>query len=164
MITGWLHPSNGELVLLGGRLGHGVDWRALRTRIGVVSAAFAKLLRPEVVARDVVMTARYAALEPWWHRYDDADRQRADDLLAAAGFGYVAQRPFGVLSEGERQQVLLARSLMGATELLVLDEPAAGLDLGARERLVARMGAVAAGAEIRGWCSSRTTSRRSRRR
>lgn len=150
LVTGWLHPSEGELVLLGGRLGHGVDWRALRTRIGVVSASFAKLLRPEITALDVVMTARYAALEPWWHRYDDADRARARDLLAAAGFAHVADRRFGVLSEGERQQVLLARTLMGRAELLVLDEPAAGLDLGARERLVARMGQVATGADVPG--------------
>ena len=150
LVTGYLHPSVGELVLLGGRLGHGVDWRRLRTRIGVVSAAFAKMLRPEIDALDVVMTAKHAALEPWWHEYDDADRARALALLDAAGFAHLADRPFGVLSEGERQQVQLARTLMGAPELLVLDEPAAGLDLGARERLVGRMAAVAADPRVPG--------------
>lgn len=150
LVTGYLHPSVGELVLLGGRLGHGVDWRRLRTRIGVVSAAFAKMLRPEIDALDVVMTAKHAALEPWWHEYDDADRARALALLDAAGFAHLANRPFGVLSEGERQQVQLARTLMGAPELLVLDEPAAGLDLGARERLVGRMAAVAADPAVPG--------------
>jgi iron complex transport system ATP-binding protein len=139
ILTGWLHASSGDVVLLGERLGEGVDWRRHRTRIGVVSAAFAKLFRRELTALDVVMTAKFAALEPWWHEYTESDRTRAYSLLEAGGFGYVASREFGVLSEGERQQVLLARSLMGSAELLVLDEPFAGLDLGAREHLIRRL-------------------------
>jgi iron complex transport system ATP-binding protein len=143
IITGWLHTSHGDVAILDARLGQGVDWRRHRERIGVVSAAFAKLIRTDLIARDVVMTAKHAALEPWWHEYSDEDRQRAYDLLAVGGFDYLADRPFGALSEGERQQVQLARTLMGNPDLLVLDEPAAGLDLGARERLVGRLTTLA---------------------
>ena len=150
LITGYLHPTVGDLSILGARLGRGVDWRLLRKRLGVVSAAFAKMVRPELVARDVVMTAKNAALEPWWHDYDDDDRARAESLLASGGFAYLAERTFGVLSEGERQQVQLARSLMTEPDLLVLDEPAAGLDLGARERLVARIQSITASVELPG--------------
>ncbi len=144
IITGWLHASSGDVALLGARLGQGVDWRRHRERIGVVSAAFAKMIRPEIAARDVVLTALHAALEPWWHEYSDTDRDRAVRLLDDAGFAYLADRPFGACSEGERQQIQLARTLMGRAELLVLDEPAAGLDLGARERFLGRLGALAA--------------------
>jgi iron complex transport system ATP-binding protein len=145
LLTGFLHPSRGDYSLVGKRLGQGVDWRVHRTQIGFVSAALAKMMRPQVESVDVVMTALYGALEPWWHEYSDADRTRAYDLLDVAGYGYLATREFGVLSEGEKQQVLLARSLMRPPKLLVLDEPAAGLDLGNRERLIRRLASVAQG-------------------
>jgi len=143
LASGYLHPTRGRVEILGHRLG-AVDVRRLRTRIGLVSAAVAKRLEPGLSAADVVMSARHGALEPWWHTYGEADRQRARDLLGAAGFAHLAERGFGVLSEGERQQVLLARCLMASPELLLLDEPAAGLDLGGRERLVGRLAALAA--------------------
>ncbi|HEX2849386.1 MAG TPA: ATP-binding cassette domain-containing protein [Acidimicrobiales bacterium] len=142
LVAGYLHPTAGTVEVLGAPLGR-VDVRALRTRIGISSAAVAKMLRPDLAAVDVVMTAKNAALEPWWHHYTAADRARAVDLLARAGLADAVDRPFGVLSEGERQQVLLARTLMAEVELLIFDEPAAGLDLGARERLVARLDEVA---------------------
>ena len=134
--TGHLHPTTGAVQVLGTTLGR-TDVRRLRTRIGLVSGAVTRLLRPELTAHDVVVTGRHAALEPWWHAYTDDDHRRADDLLARGGVD--PTRTFGVLSEGERQQTLLARAVMGDPELLVFDEPAAGLDLGARERLVRRL-------------------------
>ena len=145
LASGYLHPTRGSVEVLGERLGH-VDVRQLRQRIGIVSAAVTRMLLPRVLAVDVVMAGRYAHLEPWWHEYSDEDRRHAGRLLAGAGFEHIAERAFGVLSEGERQQVLLARSLMAQPELLLLDEPAAGLDVGGRERLVARLAQVAADA------------------
>ncbi len=144
-----LWPTRGTVEILGETLGR-VDMRELRRRITVVSASVGRTLRPAQAALDVVLTGRHAALETWWHEYSDDDRDRAARLLADAGFGggAFAARPFGQLSEGERQQVLLARALMGDPELILMDEPAAGLDLGAREGLLGRLAALAADPEV----------------
>jgi iron complex transport system ATP-binding protein len=138
-----LWPSAGAVEILGSRLGE-VDVRSLRPRIALVSGSVTRQLRAEVPARDVVISGRHGALETWWHSYSADEWAEADRLLAASGFAHIGDRPFGVISEGERQQVLLARALMARPELLLLDEPAAGLDLGARERLVSRLGDLAA--------------------
>jgi iron complex transport system ATP-binding protein len=109
----------------------------------VVSGSVTRQLRADLLAREVVVSGRHAALETWWHTYRDDDWARADQLLVQGGVADIATRPFGVISEGERQQVLLARALMAQPELLLLDEPFAGLDLGARERLLLRLAGLA---------------------
>ena len=137
-----LWPSSGSVEILGARLGR-VDVRTLRPRISLVSGSVTRQLRADLPPRDVVVSGRYGALETWWNTYTAQDWADADRLLDEAGFASIADRPFGVISEGERQHVLLARALISRPELLLLDEPAAGLDLGARERLVSRLGALA---------------------
>jgi len=142
----YLHPSSGEVEVLGEKLGR-TDVRSLRKRIGVASSGMADQLRSDLIATDVVMTAKNAALEPWWHTYDDDDRQRARDCLDRMEIGRLADRSFATLSSGEKQRVLLARTLMPQPGLLLLDEPTAGLDLAGREDLVRTLGVLAAGTD-----------------
>jgi iron complex transport system ATP-binding protein len=137
------HPSHGTVRVLGEELGH-TDVRRLRRRVGYASAALAGQFRAELNARDVVMTARYAALEPWWHRYDATDRARAEECLDQMGVGGFADRTLGSLSSGEQQRVFLARTLMNEPGVILLDEPSARLDLGGREQLVHALDDIAA--------------------
>jgi iron complex transport system ATP-binding protein len=129
------HPTAGTVDVLGERLGR-TDVRELRRRVGYASAALAEQLRPGLAVLDVVRTARFAALEPWWHRYRADDDRHATDCLERMGVGRFASRPFGSLSSGERQRVLLARTLMNDPAIVLLDEPSAQLDLAGREQLV----------------------------
>ena len=144
MASTYLWPSRGRVEVLGETIGR-TDARELRRRLGYVSAALANDVDPELPALDVVMTARHAALAPWWSSFSEADRERAVAGLNQMGLAGFDTRAFGSLSSGERSRVLIARTLMTEPDLLLLDEPAAGLDLGAREELLGRLTAMSAG-------------------
>lgn len=142
ILTLYQHPSSGSVTVLGGELGR-VDVRTLRLRIGTAGAALAAMIPPALTAEQIVVAGKDAALAPWWHRCDEADRARARRCLDRVDcLGRAGQR-FRTLSSGERQRVLLARALMCEPGLMVLDEPHAGLDLPGREQLIRTLADIA---------------------
>ena len=136
VVSSYLYPTRGSVSLFGEPIKR-ADVRRLRPRIGYVGPAPSQFVRSHLRSIDIVITGLHASfLDTRWHTYEDDDWDRAAECLRTLHAGRLADREFGTMSEGEKKRVLIARSLMASPELLLLDEPGSGLDLGARERLI----------------------------
>ncbi len=137
-----LHPTSGEVTILDERLGR-TDVFELRPRIGFASSTMARRVPPEETVLDVVLTAAFSVLGRWNEEYETIDERRARRVLGEWKLDHLADRTFGTLSDGEQKRVQIARAVMTDPELLLLDEPTASLDLGAREALLGLLGGYA---------------------
>ena len=135
-------PSRGVAFVLGERIGK-TDMRDLRAAIGLTSSVIASMIPASEKVGDVVVSAGYAVVGRWREQYEDVDYEQALDVLEQVGAMHLIDRTWGTLSDGEKKRVLVARAVMIDPELLIMDEPAAGMDLGGREDLIAYLGDLA---------------------
>lgn len=143
VVSTYQFPARGAASVLGERMGR-TDVRRLRPRIGYVGPAPAALVRRRLPCRDIVVTGRHASfVDTRWHHYTEADWESANRQMELMGVSEMAGREFASLSNGEMKRVLIARALMARPDLLLLDEPGGGLDLGARERLIDSLSGMA---------------------
>lgn len=141
LLAGRMRPSHGTLDLLGHRVGR-IDLRLLRSKISATSSTLVEVLSPNISVLQAVVTGINGDLSPVWHHYSEEEFLRARTLLRLAGIEYLYERALSTLSAGERQKALMCRMLMPKPRLALLDEPSAGLDLGAREDMLAGLGAL----------------------